>query len=164
MLVVVIIGRLHCFCHDSHGDVYFLLSFRNAVFNMTSVVALARVWCVQVLDTETYPCGKAYFENPRRMFAFENPCEACMVMHNNWIVGSPAKVFRCVACYSRIWYYLGGLNAYYTPFLITAPGAGLRSTCNGLWTTTGTTPAPQPGTWRWECQTAASRWTRSWAR
>jgi hypothetical protein len=48
-----------------------------------------------VLPTTTFPCGKDYFESPkRRMFPWENPCRDCYIMHNNWIVSTTAKVFR----------------------------------------------------------------------
>ena len=49
---------------------------------------------VQVLDLGKFPNGKKYFERPRRMFAYENPCDECVIVHNNWIVGTVAKVFR----------------------------------------------------------------------
>ncbi len=45
------------------------------------------------LDPKTIS-GKAYFEDTRRMFAFENPCNACIVVHNNWIVSREAKIYR----------------------------------------------------------------------
>jgi len=48
----------------------------------------------RVLPDSGFPCGKAYFERPRRMFAFENPCRECVIMHNNWIVSTVAKVHR----------------------------------------------------------------------
>ena len=50
---------------------------------------------VHVLPTNEYPCGMMYFEKPkRRMFYDEHPCEQCVIMHNNWIVGGGAKVYR----------------------------------------------------------------------
>ena len=50
---------------------------------------------VQVLNTRLFPCGMLYYEKPkRRMFYFDNPCNECVVMHNNWIVGGEAKVYR----------------------------------------------------------------------
>lgn len=51
---------------------------------------------VQVLDSASFPCGKQFFEQPRRMFSFDSPCQSCVAIHNNWVVGSAAKVFRCV--------------------------------------------------------------------
>lgn len=50
---------------------------------------------MRVLDRLTFPCGMMYFEKPmRRMFATEHPCDDCVIMHNNWIVGTAAKVYR----------------------------------------------------------------------
>ncbi len=50
--------------------------------------------CVQVLPQDRYPNGKQFFEQTRRMFAFDHPCTHCVAVHNNWIVGTPAKVYR----------------------------------------------------------------------
>ena len=50
-----------------------------------------------MLHLPDYPNGKVFFEDTRRMFAFDHPCENCVAVHNNWIIGTPAKVYRCVA-------------------------------------------------------------------
>lgn len=39
-----------------------------------------------------YLCGLDYFEKGRRLFAAN--CSECVVVHNNWIVGREAKVYR----------------------------------------------------------------------
>jgi hypothetical protein len=59
----------------------------------------------QVLEDVQFPCGRLYFEQPRRMFAFERPCSECVVVHNNWIMGTAAKTYRYAACgwYCRVW-------------------------------------------------------------
>ena len=49
---------------------------------------------VHVLPGSKFPCGKEYFEQTRRMFGDDNPCGSCVIMHNNWIVGNNAKVYR----------------------------------------------------------------------
>ncbi len=35
-----------------------------------------------------------YFDKPHRMWANDNPCEDCVIVHNNWIYGKPAKIYR----------------------------------------------------------------------
>ncbi|KAA0148504.1 hypothetical protein FNF29_01659 [Cafeteria roenbergensis] len=64
-----------------------------------------------VLPTSSFPCGKAFFESPRRMFAHENPCRKCVIMHNNWIVGTVAKVHRFK---ESLQWLVDGPNAYYS--------------------------------------------------
>jgi hypothetical protein len=50
---------------------------------------------LRVLPLSEFPAGHAYFEYPvRRMFPWENPCQHCVIVHNNWILGLAAKVFR----------------------------------------------------------------------
>ncbi len=41
-----------------------------------------------------FPCGIYYFENHHRMWANDNPCVDCVMVHNNWITGKSAKVYR----------------------------------------------------------------------
>ena len=52
---------------------------------------------VKVLPTSQFPCGKAYFERPRRMFAFDNPCTECVIVHDNWV-----RVCVCVCVCVRV--------------------------------------------------------------
>ncbi len=63
------------------------------------------------LDTKQFLCGKAYFEDTRRMFAFENPCTECIVVHNNWIVSKAAKIYRLKE--HLLWQW-DGQNRYYS--------------------------------------------------
>ncbi len=69
------------------------------LFSHCPRVVLARrwfgVWPWQVLPLDLFPNGKEYFEHTRRMFAFHAPCPQCYIVHNNWVVGSHAKVYRC---------------------------------------------------------------------
>ena len=46
------------------------------------------------MDLARFPCGRYYFEDTRRMFAGEHPCMDCVAIHNNWIIGTAAKVYR----------------------------------------------------------------------
>jgi hypothetical protein len=55
----------------------------------------------QVLPQDLFPNGKAYFESTRRMFAFHSPCTQCVIVHNNWVVGTAAKVYRCARHWER---------------------------------------------------------------
>ena len=50
--------------------------------------------CTQVMDRTLFPCGKLYFEVPRRMFAQEHPCPECIAILNNGIEGTAAKIYR----------------------------------------------------------------------
>lgn len=49
-------------------------------------------------DKEKFACGLVYFENGKRMFSADNPCSSdkcdVSVVHNNWIIGKPAKIYR----------------------------------------------------------------------
>ena len=46
------------------------------------------------MNSTQFPCGMHYFEMTRRMFAFEHPCAECVAVHNNWLVGTDAKMYR----------------------------------------------------------------------
>ncbi len=48
---------------------------------------------VKKLDGRYFLNGKAYFEDTRRMFAGDNSCGECVVVHNNWIVSEEAKIY-----------------------------------------------------------------------
>jgi len=55
----------------------------------------SKPFTMKVLPVDEFPCGMMYFEKPqRRMFFDEKPCDKCVIMHNNWIVGTGAKVYR----------------------------------------------------------------------
>ena len=49
----------------------------------------------EYLDVKKFPHGKQYFEIGGRMFAGDNPCVECVMVHNNWIVGGDAKRSVC---------------------------------------------------------------------
>ena len=50
------------------------------------------------LSKDKFSCGVVFYERNKRMFATDNPCnpDTCIsdVVHNNWIVGKAAKVYR----------------------------------------------------------------------
>ena len=46
------------------------------------------------LNRGRYVCGVAYFERSKRWFPTAAGCPKCEVVHNNWIVGREAKVYR----------------------------------------------------------------------
>ena len=46
------------------------------------------------LSLKQFPCGQTYFEEQHRMFAGDNPCKECVMVHDNWIVGGKAKIYR----------------------------------------------------------------------
>jgi hypothetical protein len=46
------------------------------------------------MNSTAFPSGMHYFEMTRRMFAFEHPCANCVAVHNNWLVGTDAKMYR----------------------------------------------------------------------
>ena len=50
-------------------------------------------WCVQwYVVCSRYLCGLAYYEHGNRYFPSD--CPECIVVHNNWIVGREAKIYR----------------------------------------------------------------------
>lgn len=44
------------------------------------------------LPKKQFICGGWYFKD--RVFAGDNPCKECLVVHNNWIFGIDAKIYR----------------------------------------------------------------------
>ena len=62
------------------------------------------------LPTEQFLCGKYYFEDGNRTFVGDNPCEECVVVHNNFIVSKEAKEYR--AKETGLWNYDG--NQYFS--------------------------------------------------
>jgi hypothetical protein len=71
---------------------------------------------VNNLDRRLYPNGRVYFEKGKRMFKGDNPCTNCIIVHNNWIISSAAKVYRFKEC--GLWknnrndYYSNLMNKY----------------------------------------------------
>ena len=47
----------------------------------------------RIVDPHKFVCGKDYYEGGRRQFkSTSKDCPACVAIHNNWIVSTPAKV------------------------------------------------------------------------
>jgi hypothetical protein len=46
-----------------------------------------------ILDKRKFLSGKDYFEKGHHFYD-QNPCNECVVIHDNWIVGKAAKVYR----------------------------------------------------------------------
>ena len=60
--------------------------------NLNSIVKSKRVYS-RILDPSTFICGKDYYEDGVRYFkSSAKECPACVAIHNNWIVSTPAKV------------------------------------------------------------------------
>ncbi len=49
---------------------------------------------INMLDPLLFPCGYYYYEVGQRMYATDNPCNTCIIVHNNWIVTKAAKIYR----------------------------------------------------------------------
>ena len=49
---------------------------------------------VETLDENLFPNGKTYFDQGRRMFAGDNPCNKCVIVHNNYIAAFSNKRYR----------------------------------------------------------------------
>ena len=49
---------------------------------------------VKVLDLELFPNGNYYFDRGQRMFAYDNPCSKCVLVHNNFIASYSNKRYR----------------------------------------------------------------------
>ncbi|ELT98190.1 hypothetical protein CAPTEDRAFT_212399 [Capitella teleta] len=49
---------------------------------------------MQTLPKKQFPNGEVYFEEGRRMFANDNPCNDCVIVHNNWMLTGAAKELR----------------------------------------------------------------------
>ena len=47
-----------------------------------------------LLPYQLFQSGLVFFNNGHRMFAFDNPCETCVLVHNNWIVSFSYKRYR----------------------------------------------------------------------
>ena len=79
------------------------------LFNMALKQLTGKVK-VRALPRDSFPCGKFYFEYQGRHFTNNIPCETCVVVHNNWIVGKDAKVYRFKE--NNLWLY--DENQYYS--------------------------------------------------
>ena len=49
---------------------------------------------VKVLDLNLFPNGNYYFDKGQRMFADDNPCSNCVLVHNNFIASYSNKRYR----------------------------------------------------------------------
>ncbi len=66
---------------------------------------------IRSLDIKTFLCGRRYYEENKRYFSKDiTPCKDCIVVHNNWILGKAAKLYR--AKETGMWMYDG--NKYYS--------------------------------------------------
>ena len=64
---------------------------------------------IKRLSTKQFLCGKFYY--PSRHFADTmSPCPQCVVVHNNWIVGVEAKVYRA----KELHQWMNDRDQYYT--------------------------------------------------
>ena len=61
--------------------------------NLNSIMTNKKV-AYQILDTNKFLCGKYYYERPSKRYfrSFAADCPICVVVHNNWIVSTAAKV------------------------------------------------------------------------
>ena len=55
------------------------------------------------LSTEKYVSGIRYWQHGDREFADDRACDACVVIHNNWIVSVEAKRYRFREMY--MWFH-----------------------------------------------------------
>ena len=65
---------------------------------------------VKILDDEKFPRGYVFFEAGKRMFADDNNCDTCVIVHNNWIEGRPAKIYR----FKEFGMWMVDNNGYYS--------------------------------------------------
>ena len=66
--------------------------------NLNNIVKAMRV-SYRVLNHNKFMCGLVYYEKPKRYFkSTAPPCPQCIVVHNNWIVSTEAKVFQINPC------------------------------------------------------------------
>jgi len=67
----------------------------QAILNKVVKVAMKKKIKYNILDSKKFMCGKNYYEVPKRYFAeTAKSCDTCVVVHNNWIVGKAAKIYR----------------------------------------------------------------------
>lgn len=86
------------------------LTMDQAAFNK-GIDQLGKNIRVQDLDIKKYECGKSYWEIGQRTFAGDNPCDECLVVHNNWIISIEAKTYRFREMH--LWQF-DGEEHYYT--------------------------------------------------
>ena len=70
------------------------LSNQKAIDRTMEKMSRAGQIKMKMLSVDLFPHGLAYFETGKRMFAGDNPCKKCVIVHNNWIVSGAAKEYR----------------------------------------------------------------------
>jgi len=54
-----------------------------------------RAILIHTLDNDAFPCGNIYFEKGMVVYPDDvAKCKDCVIVHNNWIVGKDAKIYR----------------------------------------------------------------------
>ncbi|KAK8812346.1 hypothetical protein WA158_007580 [Blastocystis sp. Blastoise] len=84
----------------------------DAVFNL-----IPNSLSLNELDIYRFPMGNDFFVEGNHVFLDDSPCETCIIVHNNWIKGIDAKIYRL----KEIGYYYpssssssSSSNDYYT--------------------------------------------------
>ena len=94
------------------------LSNQGAIHKVMNKMVGDKAITVKKLNLTSYANGQAYFEIGQRMFKGDNPCDECVIVHNNWIVSGEAKVYRFKECglweYDKNKYYSDETNKYIT--------------------------------------------------
>lgn len=85
-------------------------ALNREVTRMNRMYKFNRGFSAVALNTKRYLCGLDYFEKGNRLFGGGKNCSECYVVHNNWIVGFEAKVFRFKE--HHMWMY--DKDSYYT--------------------------------------------------
>ena len=71
----------------SHDQSYFNMAIRH-------LKDKKKMFELQVLPKEQFPCGLFYFENVHRPFGNRPSCLDCVLVHNNYMGSKPAKLYR----------------------------------------------------------------------
>ena len=66
----------------------------DTFFSVLSKMNSSQQIHAKFLPDDIFPNGRVYFELGGRMFAGDKPCPKCVIVHNNWIEGEPAKKYR----------------------------------------------------------------------
>ena len=83
------------------GDQIYL---NEAVKNLSGSITLER------LNPQLFPLGNWFFEIGRRMFLGDNPCNECILVHNNYIISLEAKIYR----FKEYGMWMVDLDGYYS--------------------------------------------------
>jgi len=74
--------------------IYSHLNVTDTFFSILSKMNSSQKIHAKFLPDDLFPNGRVYFELGGRMFAGDKPCPKCVIVHNNWIEGEPAKKYR----------------------------------------------------------------------